>query len=84
MRHEPRSIGARQVPSPLHASVVHGRLSLHTYEVPKQMPPVHTSVLVQAAPSLHGVLLATGRQSVVARLGRQARHTSPGLVVFSL
>jgi hypothetical protein len=43
-----------------HVSSVHGLASKQTIGVPPQVPPVHTSLLVQALWSLHVVPLVTG------------------------
>jgi hypothetical protein len=54
--HEPLSRGAdAQLPVPLHESVVHVAGSLaHTMPVPTQLPdPLHVSLYVHTAPSLH-------------------------------
>jgi hypothetical protein len=43
------------VPSPLQLSVVHPSPSSQVYDVPPQVPAVHTSLFVHVLPSLHGV-----------------------------
>ena len=69
-----------QLPSPLQESAVQPNPSLQLYAVPAQTPPVHMSLLVQALPSLHAVLLGFAVQLVGLMLGAQVWHWFAGLV----
>jgi len=53
-----------QVPSPLQASLVHGRPSLQAYAVPLHKLPEHTSFFVQGLPSLHELPVGFGLHEV--------------------
>jgi hypothetical protein len=58
--------------------LVQATLSLQLYAVPAQLPPVHTSPLVQALPSLHAVPLLFDVQLLVLVAGVHCWHEFVG------
>jgi hypothetical protein len=70
-----------QVPFPLQVSLVHASPSSHVYAVPPQVPAVHTSLFVQASPSLHEVPSVFGLHAVWLKPGEHCWHWFAGLTV---
>jgi hypothetical protein len=58
--------------------LVQATLSLQLYAVPAQLPPVHTSFLVQALPSLQAVPLLFEVQLLVLVAGVHCWHEFVG------
>ena len=68
-------------PLPSHVELVWQLVAVHVYSVPPQAPAVHTSLEVQAFPSLHAVPSATLDHPVVEIAGAHASHGFAGFGV---
>ena len=80
IRQLPAAIAWLQLPSPLQESAVQASPSSQLYAAPAQTPAVQTSLLVQALPSLHVVLLDFAVQLVWLVVGVQVWHWFAGSV----